>query len=326
MAKSKSSGAKPRLGRGLSSLISNSSSEAQNASGVSNSEVLQDASVSNLDGQPQEIPVGDISPNPYQPRKEFRSQQLQELAESIRQQGILQPLLVVKVSDPSAPTPYALIAGERRLRAAELAGLETVPCIVRKASQQQMLEWAIIENIHRTDLNPIEKALAYRQYLDRFRLTHETAAKELGQPRTTISNHLRLLDLPDTIQALIRDRHLSFGHAKVIAGLSGQPDLQNELARQTVTNALSVRQLEAMAYGIAAETASPEKPQTESPRPNETPPAYVQDLEERLTAVVGTQVQIYPNRNKNSGVIAISYYSLDDFDRIAALLGLPREA
>ena len=319
----KSTHARPRLGRGLSSLISSSVAPTQMEGQYQSDEPLgdpqADTEIHPAAPPPGEIavPLADIAPNPYQPRRQFNEAELAELADSIAQQGIIQPLIVVKNTEPDSATPYTLIAGERRLRAARLAALQTAPCIVRQATRQQMLEWALIENIQRSDLNPLERAEAYHQYMARFSLTHAQVAERLGQPRATISNYLRLLDLPGPCRELISQDRLSFGHAKVLAGLAERPQLQIRLARRVAAKGLSVRHLEALAAGStqpAAEAAT---------RPAlAAKPPYVRDLEQRLTHAVGTRVAIRPGRTANTGRIVVEYYSLDDFDRIAQRLGL----
>lgn len=273
-----------------------------------------------LTGGEMEILVSLITPNPYQPRREFDIEQLNELAASISQQGVLQPLIVASASPPNEGKSFVLIAGERRLRAARLAGLASVPCVVRDASPQQMLEWALVENIQRADLNPVERAHAYRDFMDRFRLTQAEAAQRLGQPRTTVANYLRVLDLCDEVQQMLVAGHLSFGHAKVLASLASQVDRQQTLARKAIAESLSVRQMENLiaAWGLPR--------QARSPKAGSTKPPYLLDLEEQLTRTVGTKVAIAPGKGKHSGRIAIDYYSLDDFDRITALLGLKIES
>ena len=322
-ASSKSTHARPRLGRGLSSLISASTPPAP-ADGQYVSDEPQQVDdpvavpTAHVQATEIAIPLTDIAPNPYQPRREFNEADLAELADSIAQQGIIQPLIIVNNNSPDTTQPYTLIAGERRLRAARKAGLQAVPCIVRQATRQQMIEWALVENIQRSDLNPLERALAYRQYTDRFSLTHAQAAERLGQARATVSNHLRLLDLPDSCQQLISEGTLSFGHAKVLAGLAGRDKLQVRLAKKTAAKGLSVRHLEALVLA-QTEPGATASPQLSTP----VKPPYVRDLEERLTQTVGTRVSIRPGRAKNSGRIIIEYYSLDDFDRISHGLGLP---
>jgi len=318
---------RPRLGRGLSSLISSSTPpEGQYQADEPETTTTTDPVAAPAAPPPKHpaaevsVPLADIAPNPYQPRRQFDETDLAELADSIAEQGIIQPLIIVKNDSPDTSQPYALIAGERRLRAARRAGLSAVPCIVREASRQQMIEWALVENMQRSDLNPLERALAYQQYMDRFSLTQVQVAQRLGQARTTVTNHLRLLDLPEPCREFISQGTLTFGHAKVLAGLTGRPKLQLRLAKRTVAKGLSVRHLEALAAAQSLQSDSP------APAPAATTkPPYVRDLEERLTHAIGTRVAIRPGRAKNTGKIVIEYYSLDDFDRIAHGLGLVDE-
>ena len=328
MAKQQSSSArKPRLGRGLSSLIVNSSQLAD----VDETYVPVPAPTGKIDSLPgheqetpgsKEIDVGAIAPNPYQPRRAFGQEELAKLTESVRRQGILQPLIVTPAPDGSGQREYVLIAGERRLRAARAAGLDRVPCVVREASRQQMLEWALVENIHREDLNSIERARAYREYIDRFELSQADAAERLGQARPTVANYLRLLELCDDVQRLLIDGTLTFGHGKVLGALVRDQGHQVEIARKIVAEGLSVRETERL-VAAAREDATGD-PGTER-RPVRPKAAYVVDLEERLTGCVGTRVRILPGRTRNSGRIVVDYYTLDDFDRIAGNLGLTDE-
>lgn len=323
----KSQRSRPRLGRGLASLISSPSAlpadtdqEYQHVTGLPPvpAAAQRAAQQAPADGSPLAIAVDKICPNPFQPRKAFATQDLAELTESIRQQGILQPLIVAPAGRDN-PSAYVLVAGERRLRAARQAGFASVPCIVRPANQQQLLEWALIENIQRADLNPIEKAGAFRDYIDRFHLSHTEAAQRLGQPRATVTNYLRILELEATAQGLIASGKLSFGHAKVLAGMAGQPERQGQLARKAAQGDLSVRQLEEL---IASGWPGQAVGARASAKATPSKPPYMRDIEERLGRVVGTRVAILPGRAKNTGRMVIDYYSLDDFDRIARLLGL----
>jgi ParB family chromosome partitioning protein len=261
------------------------------------------------------VPIAQIVVNPQQPRRDFNPDQLTQLAQSITTHGILQPLVVAS-SGPDKP--LTLIAGERRLRAAVQAGLASVPCIVRQATPQQMLEWALIENIHRAELNPIEKAQAYREYINRFALTQTQAAERLGEPRTTVSNYMRLLELQPQVRDMIIGGKLSFGHAKVLCAV-GDPHRQVELAKLASESDLSVRDLEKL-VGVPASAAAATPP---TPAP-QTPsrPAYLRDLEDQLTAAIGTKVTVHNGRSKNAGRIVIRYYNLDDFDRIIERLGI----
>ena len=317
---------RPRLGRGLSSLIVNSAPppvvaapEAQPQPATTEGTYMAVTAPTISADSIRKIAIEKISPNPYQPRRQFDPEQLSQLAQSISQQGILQPLVIAESVEGDGH-PFVLIAGERRLRAAKQAGLAEVPCVVRKATRQQMLEWAIIENIQREDLNPVERALAYRDYMDRFTLSAADAAQKLGQPRTTVLNYLRILDLCDEIQKMLLDGTLSFGHAKVLAGVAGDPDRQIALAKRVIHETLSVRQLEALA------AAAPAAKQDAPARPTRIKAAYLRDLEEQLTRAVGTRVNILPGKAKNSGRLVVEYYSLDDFDRIVKGLGLTVES
>ena len=273
-----------------------------------------------------EIPTDHIAPNPYQPRRDFDEAELASLAESVRHQGILQPLVVAAREADLGGVPYVLIAGERRLLArpgpAEVPGCAGASS--RAATPQQMLEWGLVENIHRADLNPVERAEAYRSYIDRFGLTQTDAAQRLGQPRTTVVNYLRILELDADARSLIAAGRLSFGHAKVLAGLIADPIRQALLARLAAYEALSVRRLEEIVsepQAAATRTGAPTGAVVRRPKP-----AYIQDLESQLSQASGTRVTIRPGRAKNAGRIIIDYYSLDDFERISTALGARLES
>jgi len=318
-----------RLGRGLSSLIHSSAPADERAtpappteSGYEPETVQTSHATAVISGEPLAVRVEDISPNPHQPRRTFRAEALAELTASIRQQGVLQPVLVVRSVGRDGESPYVLIAGERRLRAAKLAGLETIPCLVREASEQQMLEWSLIENIQRSDLNAIERAQAYRNYMDRFSLTQAEVAERTGESRAGVANYLRTLDLCDEVQALLISGDLSFGHARALAGLAGQSELQQKLAKRIVEGAMSVRQAEQLVATVRDGSATDDAQAKKDAR---TKPAYVLDLESQLTRAIGTRVVIRPGRAKNTGRIVIDYYSLDEFERIAGSLGFKGE-
>ncbi len=316
-----------RLGRGLSSLIVNSTIPMGDKTYVSaDSTHPQKPHAATEAAHELYISTEHISPNPYQPRRQFNEAELTKLAESIAQQGVLQPLIVCSASEANldGDKPYVLIAGERRLRASAQAGLEKVPCIVRTATPQQMLEWALIENIQRADLNPIEKAQAYRNYMDRFSLTQVELAERLAQPRATVANYLRMLDLCDELQQMLLEDAISFGHAKALAGLAANTAAQLSLARKAVANGLSVRQVEALVQKVRNGGAGTgEQPAVKNQ--GRTKPPYMVDLEEQLTNQVGTRVRIMPGRAKHSGKIVIEFYNLDDFDRITNNLGAKLE-
>ncbi|MCP4379202.1 MAG: ParB/RepB/Spo0J family partition protein [bacterium] len=327
--KPRPAGSKPRrLGRGLASLITNSTATATATATPGDAhkpiDIPTDQDIERQETQksgPKEISVEQIAANPYQPRREFDNEQLAELTSSVLTHGILQPLLVADKGDGPGDEPYILIAGERRLRAAKLAGLATVPCVLREADPRQLLEWAIIENIQRSDLNPVDRAKAYRDYIDRFSLTQAQASQRLGQPRATVANYLRILDLSDDVQQLLLAGKLSFGHAKVLAGLAGRPEVQLALAGKAAARNLSVRQLETL---VMAENSTDPNATSSKRRGNKAP--YILDLEQQLSNSIGTRVTIRTGRAKDTGGITIEFYSLDDFDRITSALGAKVES
>jgi ParB family chromosome partitioning protein len=305
---------KPRLGRGLSSLIVNSAPKT-----ISVPKLSEKAQAG--EGTPTQIPVEQISPNPHQPRREFNDEHIAELAESIKEQGVLQPLLVAPATNAEG-TQYVLIAGERRWRASKSIGLPTVPCIIRQASPQQMVEWAMIENIQREDLNAVELAQAYREFMDRFGLTQVQVAQRVGQSRAAVANTLRVLELPDEVQGMLVAGALSFGHAKVLAGLAGHANRQASLAKRVVRDNLSVRQLEGI---IATGDIQTGKADGRKGGVKKEQPAYVRDLQDQLTQQLGTKVTIKTGKATSSGKLVIDYYTLDDFDRILGALGVSLE-
>lgn len=252
----------------------------------------------------QRIPLEQILPNPFQPRKDFSEADISELADSIYKNGILQPILVRRKEDGR----YGLIAGERRLRAAKLAGLSTIPAMVRNSSDEQTIELALVENLQRKDLNPIETARAYQRLITEFAFTQEKLAEQLGKERSSVANTLRLLNLPNEIQRLVESMKLTAGHAKVILGLP-RPDLQLKVARQIVERQLSVRQAENL---VNAEQRHP-KPKHAAPRPRPYP-----DLEDRLQKRLRTRVTI--EKNRKGGRIVLHYYGISDLDRVLELI------
>lgn len=256
----------------------------------------------------QMVPVAQITPNPYQPRKTWDDEHLADLAASITANGVIQPILLRQSEEG-----YEVIAGERRLRAAVLAGLDTIPAMVRQATDAQMLELALIENIHRTDLNPLERAQAYHSYINTFSLTQADAAKRLSEDRSVIANHLRLLDLPSEIKQMLVDGDLTMGHARAILALPTD-DVRRKLANRAMAGRLSVREVERLVR-LSLESGRPEK------KPVEKAPNIL-DLEKRLREVLGTKVRIDASRRGHRGRIMIEYYTLDDFERITERLGL----
>lgn len=277
-------GGRPALGRGLSALIpTDSGLPAEGPNSV------------------QEVLIAEIRVNPLQPRTRFDSEAIEELAESIRQKGVIQPVLVRPTSGG-----YELVAGERRLRASKLAGLLRIPVVVREMEDQESLEIALIENIQRQDLSPIESAKAYATLMERFGHSQSDLARHLGKNRTSVSNTLRLLSLPPHIQNLVHDGSISFGHAKALLSLPAGSNLER-VARTIVDNSVSVRDVEKMRQ-------EPSPPRTKADDPN------VNQLEEDLQRALGTRVQL--KYRKGKGKLEICFFSDDDLERLLSLLGV----
>jgi len=253
------------------------------------------------------IPVGHIAPNPQQPRKQFDAEQLRELAESIREHGVLQPLVVISGEKPQH---YTLIAGERRLRASKLAGLKEVPAIVRSANQQEQLEFALIENVQREDLNAIERARAYQNLLENFALTHEDIARRVGKSRVAITNSLRLLNLPLAVQQSILEGNITEGHGRALLALPSAAAMQATLD-SVLRQSLNVRQTEALVARFGQAKATPAAPARSS--------AYA-DLEARLRRHLQTKVSL--QKGKQGGSITIAFYSDEELNQILEKLGL----
>ena len=249
-----------------------------------------------------QCPIEAIEPNPYQPRMVFQNAELEELARSIREKGILTPLLVSKWEKG-----YRLIAGERRWRAAQKAGLESVPVVVRETTPVESLELALIENIHRQDLNPIEEALAYKKWLETSETTQEALAKAIGRDRSTITNMLRLLKLPKNIQKDVMEGRLSMGHARVLAGVQNGTD-QRKLHALILQKGLSVRQAEVLI----------KKSKGRGKSKKVIPDAYMQSLADSLKRSLGTKVDIV--KKGKQGKLVIHFYSDDELDRLLELL------
>jgi ParB family chromosome partitioning protein len=299
------------LGRGLEALLSPIISEEAELRHI----VADQAAASNfppdkeLHHSLQDIRIDAISPNPYQARTVWNEQDLADLAESIRANGVIQPIIV----RPSGPG-YQLIAGERRFRAAQMASLTTIPALVREATDEQLLEWALVENIHRMDLNPIERAKAYQNYLSTFCLTQAEAAARLGEDRSVIANYLRILDLPEEIKRMLAEGQLTMGHARAILALPTD-ELRRKLANRALAGRLSVREVERLVRRYL--TGS-----TQAVKTVRSKPAHILDLENKLSSQLGTKVSIETRKNGQRGRIIIEFYSLDEFDTIAERLGL----
>ena len=248
------------------------------------------------------VEVGRIKPNPHQPRKNFDKDKLQGLADSIKEHGILQPLVVTKTKDNT----YQLITGERRLGAAKLAGLTKVPIIIRDSSEQEKLELALVENIQRDGLNPIERAYAFKKLIDNFNFIQQDVAKRIGKSRETVANTIRLLDLPAEIQRAILEDKITEGHGRVILSLP-DPEKQLLLFREILKNKLSVREAEALVKNIASTLSKKNKPKTRKE-------PYLLELEEKLSNALGTRVRLTKKGKK--GKIVIEFFSPDELSGI----------
>jgi ParB family chromosome partitioning protein len=280
---------KTGLGRGLDALI---------PTGEFSPETVASSSTSGY----ETLPIADINHNPRQPRSQMNQEELEELAASIRKNGILQPLIVAPADEPGK---YILIAGERRLLAASMADLDTVPVIVREATEQQRLELALIENVQRSDLTPLEAAEAYRQLADDFNLSHEQIALQLGKSRVTITNTLRLLNLPENVRHSLDIGEITEGHARVLLSLPNS-QAQSAVLQTIIKHELNVRKTEDLVRKyLGQRPPSLSKP---APKPDVT------FLEERLRQRLGTRVNLHPR--KKGGTLVIHYYSDEELDAL----------
>ncbi|WP_299946301.1 ParB/RepB/Spo0J family partition protein [uncultured Microbulbifer sp.] len=287
------------LGRGLSHLISN---HAGDAIAVATGDVTSEVA----DGELKELPIEFLQRGRYQPRRDFPQESLQELADSIRAQGIMQPIVVRS----TGVQRYEIIAGERRWRAAQLVGLEKVPALLRNVSDEAAIAMALIENIQREDLNPVEEAVALKRLQDEFKLTQQQVADAVGKSRTAVTNLLRLLSLSEEVRTFLERGDLELGHAKALLGLSGAT--QRSAARQVVERSLTVRQTEALVRRLQ---------QPQAPASEKNPPdANIRRLSERLAEKVGVPVSINHN-DKGSGRLVLRYTTLEELDGILAHLG-----
>ncbi len=288
---------KKALGRGLDAILQSPETDITS----------KDISGNYVVGAIANIMIEKIEANPFQPRDQFDDELIQELASSIKKQGIIQPITVRKMGYDK----YQLISGERRLRAAKIAGLSEIPCYIRVANDEQMLEMALIENIHRKDLNAIEIAISYQRLLEECELTHEKLSDRISKNRSTITNYLRLLKLPPEAQLAIRDGKISMGHARALINVEDS-DVQLSILRKAISQELSVRQVEELVRNLH------EKPQ---PTPNEKieVPAFFSESAVELREKYGTHVNIRRN-TKGKGQIVISFESDQDFSRILSLL------
>lgn len=299
---------KRALGRGLGALIMNTTGvlptgDAGNVSGIG---------LGSGPGGVRLVRIDDLGPNPHQPRTHFDTDTLTELAESIRAHGIIQPLVVTGV--PNQPERYWIVAGERRWRAARLAELDAVPAIVREASPQQLMEWALVENVQRDDLNPLEEAVAFQSLMVDFGLTQAEVAQRVGKSRSAVANTVRLLNLPPDAQQAIVDGRISAGHARALLALPTSDGMQAGLAA-ILARDLSVRQTEAM---VKQQLEAP-PPAAPKAAPDAQLQAHLSHLEDRFRSALSTRVSL--NRNEDgSGRLVVHFYSDDDLEALYRLI------
>jgi len=304
--------AKPALGRGLGALLGDSPIAKPPGAASTSTGIPEAAPADDARERVQRVPLDRIRPCPLQPRKDFSPGALRELADSIREQGIVQPL-IVRERDGR----LELIAGERRWRAAQLLGLAEVPVILRQADDRAVLELALIENLQRENLNPIEEAHGYAQLIEQFQLTQEEVATKVGKSRAVIANALRLLKLPDSIQTNVREGRLSVGHAKVILGLATEKQ-QKVAAERILKEGLNVRQTEALVARLQArESGSITKLVPITPL---TRDAHIASLENRLRERLGTKIHLRYAQGK--GALEITFFSDAELERILQVLGI----
>jgi ParB family chromosome partitioning protein len=252
----------------------------------------------------ENIRLKSIKVNPYQPRKIFDENAIQELSESIKEHGILQPIIVRKVG-----TMYEIVVGERRFRAAKMAGLVEIPAVVRQLTDEESMEMAILENLQREDLTPIEEAEAYQKLMDNLSLTQEQLAFRLGKSRPHIANHIRLLSLPEKVRKMITDGKLSMGHGRTLLGLRKKEQILS-IAEKTISEGLNVRQLEKLVHRINEDVPRETKPEKKN--------IFLEEQESHLREYFGTNVTI--KKSKNKGRIEIEFFTEEDLERILDLL------
>ena len=300
---------KKGLGRGLDALMSSSGASAM-------------SDTTNTPPGVSEVPSSQIEVNPYQPRDHFEEEALVELTNSIKEMGVLTPLLVRKKKSGSG---YQLVAGERRFRASQRAGLSSVPVLIRDLSDQESLEIALVENLQRRDLNVIEEAEGYQQLVDDFDLTQEAIAKRVGKGRATVANALRLLSLSKEIRSYISSGSLTAGHAKALLSLE-IPEEQDLLAKQAIADKWSVRETERQ----VKKRLQPSSPSSSGKARKDIPEDHLAHLTDQLHRKLGTKVRLQPtqtlaNGKKRSGKLEIEFYSNDDLDRVLDLLGISED-
>ncbi len=290
-------GKKRGLGRGLDALL-----------GVEPGAVIT-ATDESQGGELRTLPVDWLERGPYQPRRHFDEDALQELADSIRAQGVVQPIVV----RPAGEQRYEIVAGERRWRAAQLAGMEEIPALVREIADEAAIAVGLIENLQRQDLNPLEAASALKRLIDDFGLSHQAAAEAVGRSRTAVTNLLRLLDLNEDVQRLIDEGHLDAGHAKALAGLSG--GLQSEAAARVASKGLSVRETELLIRRLQGEAEEAARAGSADQHQRAEDPD-LERLQEDLAQRLGAAVAIQHSRRRGKGSLVIRYNSLEELDGI----------
>jgi len=260
-----------------------------------------------LSGEIVQLPIKKIQPGSFQARQEFDEEALEELAASIKEHGVMQPVVVRPIQDGR----YELIIGERRWRASQIAGLETIPCVIRDVDDLVSSEMMLVENIQREDLNPLEEAQAYKRLIDEYHLTQDQIAARVGKSRSFIANSMRLLNLPSLIKDLLIQRKLSVGHAKVLLGIPDRQQ-QEKLAKEIVDKGLSVREAEKVAQQLLQQNKKKVKPKKKALDPE------MADVEDRLRQLLGTRVKI--KQGRRGGKIEIDFFSRDELDRLLELL------
>lgn len=312
-----SSKRRPALGRGLGALLPGAAPKPSPSSEAVAGDEPSAPVVAPGEGL-RTVPIEALSPGPEQPRKRFDPVLLTELARSIETQGIIQPIVVSPVvTAPGQPRRYLIVAGERRWRAAQQAGLHQVPVVVREVDDDERLELALVENIQRADLNPIEEARAYAQLLELRQWTQDELAGRVGKDRSTIANAMRLLRLPEKVQEMVREGQLSMGHARTLLGLEHEGDIIN-LAREVARAGMSVRATE---QAVRKHNATPSRGATDADDDAQRRKIIVKELEDRLRRRLGVRVKLRPKgKNKGAGTLEIPYGSLDELDRVLQMI------
>ena len=259
-----------------------------------------------------EIPLEKLVPNPQQPRKDFSEEKLAEMANTIKAYGVIQPVLVHKEKEQ-----YILVAGERRYKAARMAGLKTIPAIVKEYNSKELIEIALVENLQREDLNPIEEANAYKRLLDEFNFSQEELARKIGRSRSSIANTLRLLTLEEEIKKYLSDGKLTPGQVRPLLSISN-PEQRRYLAMKILDNKLTARQVENMVKNLKREAKREEMPDKEKSKENEMKLLFLKEVEEKIRKTYGTKVKI--KRDKREGKIELYFYSDEDLERLTELL------